>query len=92
MGSDETSDHMVTCPTCGKENAPHRDRCVHCGAALSDRKAAPRPFTEFQDEYTMVIEDGDEDEHTWVPADELDEDDADEGDGMSLTEERFRDG
>ncbi|MCU0234984.1 MAG: serine/threonine-protein kinase, partial [Thermoanaerobaculales bacterium] len=25
---------MLSCPLCGKENPPHRERCIHCGAAM----------------------------------------------------------
>ncbi len=43
---------MVECPACGKENAPHRKRCVHCGGPLGETTG------------TRVVGPADDDEHT----------------------------
>jgi hypothetical protein len=56
---------MMSCPSCGKENSPHRDRCVHCGARLQDRpKTTPIIVPDQEDEHTELAGVLEEDEHT----------------------------
>ena len=56
---------MVSCPSCGKENSPHRDRCVHCGARLQDRpKTTPIIVPDEEEGHTELAGVLEEDEHT----------------------------
>ena len=54
---------MVTCPSCGKESAPHRDRCAHCGSPLPEDSRRD-PVADLEDEHTEFLGAGDGDEHT----------------------------
>ena len=80
---------MVTCPSCGKENAPHRDRCVHCGGPLKESTGSgiavhPEPEEEHtevdggfqEDEHTEVDGGYREDEHTRILDEDQDDGDA----------------
>jgi tetratricopeptide (TPR) repeat protein/tRNA A-37 threonylcarbamoyl transferase component Bud32 len=58
---------MVKCPACGKENAPHRDRCVHCGGALAGTTGVRVVVSSDEEEHTELGGGFDEDEHTEIP-------------------------
>ncbi|MCJ7756311.1 MAG: protein kinase, partial [Thermoanaerobaculales bacterium] len=58
---------MVTCPACGKENAPHRKRCVHCGGPLGETSSTRVVVAADEDEHTEIDGGFEEDEHTEIP-------------------------
>ena len=58
---------MVNCPACGKENAPHRKRCVHCGGPLGGTSGAGFVLSADEDEHTELVGGFEEDEHTEIP-------------------------
>ena len=58
---------MVNCPACGKENAPHRERCVHCGGALTGTTGVRVVVSADEDEHTELGGGFEEDEHTEIP-------------------------
>jgi len=58
---------MVKCPACGKENAPHRTRCVHCGGPLRETPGVRVVVSSDEDEHTELGGGFDEDEHTEIP-------------------------
>ena len=58
---------MVTCPACGKENAPHRKRCVHCGGPLGETSSTRVVESADEDEHTEIDGGFEEDEHTEIP-------------------------
>ena len=67
---------MLSCPTCGKENAPHRERCVHCGGLLNEKTGSSAGTSDQDEEHTELPGGFNEDEHTQVLAEEHADDDA----------------
>jgi len=65
---------MVTCPTCGKENAPHRDRCVHCGGPLEESTEISFVDHEEENEHTEIIGEFSDDESTQLLSEESGDD------------------
>ncbi len=58
---------MVNCPACGKENAPHRKRCVHCGGPLGETSGVGVVVSVGQAEHTEIALGPGADEHTEIP-------------------------
>ena len=50
---------MLTCPSCGKENAPHRVQCVHCGSPI-DGGGSEHVAGVGDEEHTQVLPEADE--------------------------------
>ncbi len=67
---------MLSCPTCGKENAPHRERCVHCGGPLNEKTGSSAGTSDRYEEHTELPGGFKEDEHTQVLPEEPAEDEA----------------
>ena len=67
---------MLSCPTCGKENAPHRERCVHCGGLLNEKTGSSAGTSDQDEEHTELPGGFNEDEHTQELAEEHADDDA----------------